>query len=152
MRVGNFLRILIIALALSGYSAWSLAVREKPAAPPAPERFVVDIPLLRLADAKALWHNRATLFVDVRSRFDFEEGHVAGAINIPYEEIEQRLPALKPRLERAEALVVYCKSTDCGKSLWSAIRLRQEGLQRTRIYPEGWNEWSTSGLPTARSG
>jgi rhodanese-related sulfurtransferase len=87
----------------------------------------------------------------VRSRFDYECGHIAGAINLPDEEFETAFPALRLRLERAEVLVVYCKSSDCGKSLWSALRLRQQGLRQTRIYPEGWNEWSTSGLPV-RSG
>ena len=53
--------------------------------------------------------------------------------------------------EQAAAIVVYCQSSDCGKSLWTAIRLRNEGLTQTRIYPEGWNEWSANGLPAARS-
>jgi hypothetical protein len=44
------------------------------------------------------------------------------------------------------------KSVDCGKSLWAAIRLHQLGLSQTMIYPEGWNEWTLSGLPTAGSG
>lgn len=152
MKLGNFLRILAVALALSGYSAWLQSVRDKPAAAPQPDRFVADIPLLSLAQAESLWHQEATLFIDVRSPFDYEVGHVAGAINVPYEELEQRLPEMKARLERAAALVIYCQSKDCGKSLWSAIRLRQEGLTQTRIFPGGWNEWANGGLPAHRSG
>ncbi len=48
-------------------------------------------------------------------------------------------------------MVVYCKSVDCGKSLWAALRLRQHGLAQTRIYPGGWNEWSNRGLPAVRA-
>ena len=58
--------------------------------------------------------------------------------------------ALKPKLERARAIVVYCGSADCGKSLWVALRLRDEGLTQTRIYPAGWNEWYLRGLPSHR--
>ena|SRR5579872_7229245 len=151
MRIANFLYILATAGALSGYSFWAQREREPlvPTAPP--NRFVADIPLLRTAEAEALWRHSSTLFIDVRPRFDYEVGHIPGAVNLPDEEFEALFPALQARLERAEALVVYCKSTDCGISLWSAIRLRQKGLTQTKIYPEGWNEWVNSGRPVVRS-
>jgi rhodanese-related sulfurtransferase len=152
MKAVNFLYIVATAAALSGYSFWSAGQRERLAPPVTGARFVADIPLLRTAEAESLWRRSSSLFVDVRSRFDYESGHIPGAVNLPDEEFEIVFPTLQRRLERAEALVVYCKSTDCGKSLWSAIRLRQKGLQQTKIYPEGWNEWSTSGLPVARAG
>src|SRR5262249_50638955 len=116
--------------------------------------FVKDtnIPLIRLAEAESLWHDSSTLFVDVRPAFDYEVGHIAGAVHMPEPDFERLFPELKPRLERARAIVVYCKSTDCGLSLWAAIRLRNEGLTQTRIFPGGWNEWHTNGLPSSGAG
>jgi rhodanese-related sulfurtransferase len=153
MKLANFVRILALALALAAYSAWVLSTRQHPPSAPSTEPWAVaDIPLLRLDEAEALWRQPATLFVDVRAPFDYQVGHVAGAVNLPYEDFEAGLPALLPRCEQAGAVVVYCKSEDCGKSLWSAIRLRQHGLTQTRIYPGGWNEWSNRGLPAVRSG
>lgn len=149
MRVANFLRILAVAFALAGYSAWSRGVRDARQPAAGPTAVVDQIPLLRRDEAEALWQQPGTLFIDVRTAADYEFGHVAGAVSIPEEEIETRLPALKDRLGRAAVLVVYCRSIDCGKSLWAALRLREAGLTRARIYPEGWNEWVTSGLPTA---
>jgi rhodanese-related sulfurtransferase len=152
MKLANFARILALALALSAYSAWLLTARERPApSPPTEPWAVADIPLLHTEEAEALWHQPATLFVDVRSPADYEVGHVAGAVNLPEEEFEARLPSLLLRMEQAGAVVVYCKSVDCGKSLWAALRLRQRGLTQTKIYPGGWNEWSNRGLPAARS-
>src|SRR5215470_14104168 len=55
VKAGNFLRILAVALALSGYSAWMLSVRDKPASPAPPDQFVAGIPLLSLAQAESLW-------------------------------------------------------------------------------------------------
>jgi rhodanese-related sulfurtransferase len=152
MKLANFARILALSLALSGYSAWLLTARERPA-PPAPTEpwAVADMPLLHIDEAESLWHQSSTLFVDVRSPFDYEVGHIAGAVNLPQEEMEDRLPSLLPRMEQAAAVVVYCKSVDCGKSLWAALQLRQHGLTQTRIYPGGWNEWSNRGLPAVRS-
>ena len=152
MKLSNFVRILALGMALSAYSAWLLAAREKPPSPPGEPWAVADIPLLHLEEAEALWHEPGTLFVDVRSGFDYEVGHIAGAISLPEEEMESRLSALLPRLEQARALVVYCKSEDCGKSLWAALRLRQHGLNQTKIYPGGWNEWVNHDLPAVRAG
>jgi rhodanese-related sulfurtransferase len=152
MRLINFVRIVIVALLLSGYSAWSLAQRQAREVPFLEGRSGSAIPLLRLAEAEDLWHQSTSVFVDVRSPTDYEFGHISGAILLPEEEIEQKLPELRPRLERAEVIVVYCKSVDCGKSLWAAIRLRNEGLKQTVIYPAGWNEWYLHELPTAGAG
>ncbi len=147
MKAANFARILAAALLLAGYSAWSLSTRP-PRATPVPAGDVAGIPLVSTDEAGALWHDSGTLFLDVRPAFDYACGHIAGALNVPEEELAGRLPTLRERLGRAGTIVVYCKSVDCGKSLWAAVRLRNEGLAQTRIYPHGWNEWVNRGLPT----
>lgn len=147
VKAGKFLQILAVSLSLSAYAAWISSTREThPAAVPSPGR---GIPLVRTAEAEVLWHDKATLFLDVRPAPDFAHGHIAGALHLPEEEFEQRFPSLSPRLARARAIVVYCQSVNCGKSLWAAIRLRNEGLTQAQIYPAGWNEWQERGLPTA---
>jgi rhodanese-related sulfurtransferase len=152
MKLGNILFILAVSVALSGYSAWVLATRP-------PQENDVDlgrrekpnqIRLVRLAEARALWRRRSTVFLDVRPALEYRLGHIRGALSLPEEDFEKGFPRLKARLERARVIVVYCKSEDCAKSLWTAIRLRNEGLTQTRIYPHGWYEWSDHGLPAAR--
>lgn len=154
MKLRNFAQILAVSLALTGYSAWSLGVREERPFSPHSGPFLegTDIPLLRLSQAEALWHESSTLFLDVRSAADYELGHITGALSMPEEEFEKLFPELKPRLERARDIVIYCKSVDCGKSYLSALRLRKEGLRQTKIYPAGWNEWVNRKLPTSGSG
>jgi len=147
----NFGRILLVTLALSSYSAWVMKERVSHVRPEATED-VAGIPLWNRADVETQWHDPSTLFVDVRSPIDFEFGHIAGAVNLPDEEFAQRFPDMKARLERATTIIVYCKNRDCGKSLWTAIRLRQAGLTEVGIYPDGWNEWFLHGLPTEGTG
>ncbi len=144
MSATKLLHLLLVTLALAGYAAYLRGEREER---PAPEAVPSGgIPLLRAAEAEALWRQDGTLFVDVRSTADYADGHIAGAVSLPEEEFEQRFGALRPRLEHARAIVVYCKSEDCGKSLWAAIRLRNLGLTQTRIYPAGWYDWKRHGL------
>jgi len=154
MKLTNFLLILAITGFLSSYGTWSQAERDREQAKTSltGESGSTGIPLLRRDSTEELWHDPATLFLDVRSSIDYDFGHIAGALSLPEEEFEKRLPDLKPRLERAKVIVVYCKSVDCGKSLWASIRLRNEGFKNVQIYPAGWNEWVNSELPTAGSG
>ena len=154
MRVRNFLHILVVSAALAGYSAWvsSREEKESPASAAADTFPGTDLALLNVADAEALWSKSSTLFVDVRSYPDYEFGHIQGAINLPEEEFDERYPALQHRLEQAGTIVVYCKNVDCGKSYWSALRLRQRGFKQVRIYPHGWYEWCKYQLPITGQG
>jgi len=146
-------QILVVTLALSAYAAWLSAARE----PNGEARVQGDPPMVggillyRLAEAEALWHDPTTCFVDVRTSIDFAYGHIAGALELPENEFDQRFPSLRPRLEKARTVVVYCDSTRCARSLRVAIRLRVEGMEQTQIYPAGWNEWFDRQLPIERS-
>jgi rhodanese-related sulfurtransferase len=150
MEPRKLLLILMAVVGLSLYSAW-LAGQKMPAAAQSSIQTSVpytDIPLLTVKEAEALWHNPSTIFLDVRTELEYVQGHIQGAIWLPEDDFDKHFPALKARLEKARAIVVYCKSRDCGKSLWAGLRLRQQGLDQVRIYPAGWNEWSYKGLPS----
>jgi rhodanese-related sulfurtransferase len=154
MRIRNFVHILAISAALAGYSAWiSSRAGKDSSTTTAGDTFPgTDIALLNVADAEALWRKSSTLFVDVRSYPDYEFGHIQGAINLPEEEFDARFTALKPQLEQAGRIVVYCKNVDCGKSYFSALALRQRGFKQVRIYPHGWYEWCQYKLPITGQG
>lgn len=47
---------------------------------------------------------RDFLLLDVRSREEFAEGHLKGAVNIPSDEIEERIS----EISRDRPVVVYC--------------------------------------------
>ena len=50
----------------------------------------------------------APLIIDVRTPEEFGDGHVPGAINIPHDQIGDRLVELEPH--RGRDVVVYCRS------------------------------------------
>ena len=43
--------------------------------------------------------------VDVRTKEEYDEGHVKGSINIPYDEIDEDV-----ELEKEKTILVYCQS------------------------------------------
>jgi phage shock protein E len=58
------------------------------------------------AEARGLVQRGATL-VDVRTPNEYAEGHIAGAVNIPVQELAQRMNEVG---SRDAAVVVYCRS------------------------------------------
>ena len=49
-----------------------------------------------------------TTIIDIRDTDDFEDGHIAGAINIPRDVLEGRILELVP--DKTAKVVVYCTS------------------------------------------
>lgn len=68
-----------------------------------------------------------TLVLDVRTREEFDAGHVAGAHHLPVQELAQRLSELP--LHRP--IAVYCRSG--GRSASAAALLKQAGYRVTDL-------------------
>lgn len=87
--------------------------------------FLVSCVHQRSAGAEA--HRRveagATL-VDVRTPEEFAAGHLPGAVNIPVDELPQRLAELG---EPEKALVLYCRSG--ARSSRAELLLKERGFQ-----------------------
>ena len=64
----------------------------------------LEIPRVRLGDAKAAYDQKQAVFVDVRSLDSYQAGHIPGALSIPVDDLESRLKELKP----ADWIITYC--------------------------------------------
>lgn len=78
--------------------------------------------------------------LDARPSFDYDEGHIEGALSLPSEEVEGNLTVL-PVLTPNDALLIYCSGYQCDDSLVLARYLREMGFTNLVIYPGGWTEW-----------
>jgi len=67
--------------------------------------------------------NQEGTIVDVRTHAEFQGGHVAGSINIPVNELSQRIEELK---SLKSPLVLCCASG--GRSSMAAHLLKQQGI------------------------
>jgi len=82
--------------------------------------------------------------VDVRTPHEFATGHVPGALNVPYDEIERRAGEIGPP---ASEVVLYCRT---GRR--SAVGARAlEKLGYTKVYDMGsmsaWPSGDGAGAP-----
>lgn len=80
--------------------------------------------------------------IDVRPVVEYNAGHIPGALNIPVEELEQRLDELDPKQE----IVAYCRGPHCVLAFDAVARLREKGIPARRL-EDGYPEWRSAGLP-----
>ncbi len=80
--------------------------------------------------------------LDVRPREEFEAGHIPSAVNVPLEELEQKLDEFSPDHE----VVAYCRGPHCILAYEAVARLREKGLKARRL-ADGYPEWMLAGLP-----
>lgn len=84
------------------------------------------------------------VILDVRTDSEFREGHIEGAINIPVNELEERLG----ELDTEDEMLVYCRT---GNRSSTALGILEEN-DFTKIYHmnKGITAWTTAGYPTVK--
>ena len=81
--------------------------------------------------------NGKGVLVDVREKEDYVKGHIPGAVNIPYDELQNRIPELteltRPRMCGGSVFVIlYCERGNT--SLLAARDLYQAGFWVKNVY------------------
>ncbi len=89
---------------------------------------------------------QAPVLLDVRTAVEFSSGHIAGALNIPHEQLPARAAELETHRERD--IVIYCRS---GVRAGHAARaLQKSGFVRLALLSGHFQGWQSSGHPLAR--
>lgn len=76
-----------------------------------------------------LAHQQPFVLIDARSPEEYSAGHVQGAINIPFDQLEHYQSQLPD--QRTEALVLYCRSGKRARLLKAA--LLDKGFSNIRV-------------------
>jgi rhodanese-related sulfurtransferase len=101
--------------------------------------------------ARALMGDPGAVFVDCRSKPEFQSGHIATALSVPGEEPDITAPVAR-LLGAARTIVAYCDAASgCESSHRLAARLRELGYPDVRILRDGMPGWLARGYP-AESG
>ncbi len=102
-----------------------------------------------LERARQLFAGGAALFLDARDYDEYLDGHIEGAVSVPYTEFLEN-PTIIDRLNRSVCIVTYCDGDECQASIDLAVRLNEMGFTDVWFYFGGWNEWSAAGLPVVK--
>lgn len=110
-----------------------------------------DFPAIRfigVLEAEDLFVGGNAVFLDSRAEEKYTEGHILGAVNIPFEGDghidEEQVP-----FEHHTTLIVYCDGNECQSSVHLAKVLAEFGFEDIRVFFGGWADWVDAGLPLA---
>ncbi len=94
-----------------------------------------------------LMNREKAVVIDLRPAKEFSQGHIQGAINIPYTQFQDRISDLEKH--RQKPIVLTCKlgqhSGGAGNSL------RKAGFLNISRLSGGLNNWQLSNLPVVKS-
>lgn len=107
------------------------------------------IPLpLGLLQVKDFFDHKDAVIVDARNADSYRAGHIKGALSLPREEAEAKLPQFQKKVHRNSTLVVYCNGFGCQDSMELGKRLITAGYLQVYVYDGGYPEWRDAGRPT----
>ena len=84
--------------------------------------------------------------IDTRPSSEYAAGHIAGAISVPIDELQERLK----QLPKSKEYVAYCRGPYCAYAERAVELLRANG-RRARRLDQGFPEWKAAGLPSETS-
>jgi DNA-binding transcriptional ArsR family regulator/rhodanese-related sulfurtransferase len=82
------------------------------------------------------------VIVDTRPSSEYEAGHIAGAISLPFDEVETQLR----KLAKNKHYVAYCRGPYCVYADRAVEALVASGRRASRL-KEGFPEWRSAGHP-----
>lgn len=86
--------------------------------------------------------SRDVVILDTRPAREYAAGHIAGAISVPVDELQQRLK----RLPKNKDYVAYCRGPYCVYADRAVELLRASGRRARRLL-DGFPEWQIAGFP-----
>ncbi len=105
---------------------------------------------IALKDAALLFLSGRAVFLDARSDFEFQLGHIQGAISLPVRSFASEFQDIKPRLAGKDAVIAYCDGPECPLSHALAKHLREAGIKNVYVLTNGWSLWQAEKLPVAK--
>lgn len=138
----DFETTFIILVMLIGFVAWKTV-----------PRIVARVPFVEAGEVvQWLQKDEIGVVIDVRSHGEYigEGGHIAGAINLPYGYIADRLKELSSELAALKDQPVLIAAGGDNLAAHSARLLRKAGFSNIAILKGGMKRWNSMALPVEK--
>jgi rhodanese-related sulfurtransferase len=107
------------------------------------------------ADDVAKAQSSGVAIIDTRVASEYAEGHIKGAVNVPYREKSEKAANFdaaqdefnlaKLPADKAAAVVIYCNGPECWKSFKASSAAIKGGYTNVLWYREGFPNWKSKG-------
>lgn len=98
------------------------------------------------AELTRLLNHEDAVLLDIRSKAEFDKGHILNARNIPAAQIDQKLEQLKS--ESDQPFILCCNSGMDSQRV--ARRLLMQGFPRVHTLKGGMHAWRNDALPLTK--
>jgi rhodanese-related sulfurtransferase len=102
---------------------------------------------ISLSEATNLFNKGETVFIDARSRAEYDVEHIKGAKSLPYKEADWKFVEAMAGVSEESAIVTYCDGETCELSMELAVFLRNAGYKNVRVLSNGLTVWKQNNLP-----
>jgi len=86
--------------------------------------------------------------INVLTKESYEEEHIPGSINIPYQDIAQHYK----ELNKDEDIIVHCSDEFCDASSIAYEKLNKLGFDNVIDFEGGIEKWKEKGYPIEKGG
>ncbi len=89
------------------------------------------------------------VLIDARNAGDYEQGHIPRSLHLDNYNVDNYIADVKPCLDAADTIVVYCGGGDCEDSIFLATELEFRGISRSRLrlFEGGMADWRNRDQP-----
>ena len=102
--------------------------------------------MLQPADVTRLMNQDDAQVLDIRSESDFEKGHIINALNMPVDQLPDKLDKLKPYKDKG--IILCCANGSIAPK--EARKLMNEGYDKVYALKGGILAWQNASLPLTR--
>jgi rhodanese-related sulfurtransferase len=97
--------------------------------------------------AKQIFDNGIVLFVDARTRDNYDDGHIPGAVSLPVGQFDELIDTFLDQHAIEQHLVTYCSGRTCEDSHNLAQLLMDFGYEDVMVFIDGFPGWQAEGYP-----
>lgn len=105
-------------------------------------------PHVNLKEAQRLQGMHGVVFADARSKVEWDQGHIPGALPVPLGEFDASYKKYEKKFKKARYIVVYCHGPGCHLSDMACKNFHDKGYTNVVNFYQGWPGWSDAKLPT----
>lgn len=95
--------------------------------------------------AKQIYDRGKALFVDARSRDNYDDGHIPGAVSMPVGEFDNLIDSFIDQHSVDQPIVTYCSGRTCSDSHKLARLLMDYGFSDVKVFIDGFPGWKAEG-------
>ena len=108
--------------------------------------------VISLDDAHDNFISGKGVFLDARAPEAYNEGHIQGARNLPWEAVDEYMEKVTAQVSQDALIIAYCDGESCALSKDLALELFYMGYENVRVLVNGWSLWVEHQLPISKGG